>query len=59
MQNVEIREKAAKNNVYLWRIADKIGITDCHFSRRLRHEFPQEEKEKILAIIDELAKEAS
>ena len=35
-------------------IAEKIGINDGNFSRKLRHELPQEEKEKIFRIIDEL-----
>ena len=41
----------------LWQIADKLGITDSYFSRKLRKEFTNEEKEKIRAIIAELAKE--
>ena len=58
MQNIEIRQKAANNNVHLWQIADKIGISGSYFSVRLRKEFKTEEKEKILSIIEDLAKEA-
>jgi len=32
----------------------KIGINDGNFSRKLRRELPQEEKDKIFRIIDEL-----
>lgn len=56
MHNKEIREYAAKCGVKLWQIANALGINDGNFSRKLRKELPQEEKEKILAIIDDLAK---
>lgn len=55
--NMEIRQEAAGAGVKLWQIADKLGITDSCFSRKLRKEFTNEEKEKIRAIIAELAKE--
>ena len=58
MQNIEIRVKAMESKVKLWQIAKKLGVNDGNLSRKLRHELPAEEKEKILAIIDELAKEA-
>ena len=57
MTNVEIRREAAGAGVKLWQIADKLGVTDSYFSRKLRKEFTNEEKEKIRAIIAELAKE--
>ena len=34
-----------------------LGIADCNFSRKLRKELPQAEKEKILAIIERLSRE--
>ena len=49
---------AAKNaGVRLWEVAAAYGINDGNFSRKLRQELPQEEKEKILAIINRLAQE--
>lgn len=58
MENRDIRLKAAGAGIKLWQIADKIGITDSHFSRKLRKEFSPAEKEKILGIISELEQEA-
>ena len=58
LANKDIRTTAAMEGVKLWQIADQLGITDNWFSRKLRHELPEEEKEKIRAIIAELAKEA-
>jgi hypothetical protein len=40
--------------VKLWRIAAKLNIADCNFSRKLRKELLPENKAKIMAIIDEL-----
>lgn len=57
MQNIEIRSSAKSKGVKMWRIAEELHIQDSALSRKLRHGLPQEEKEKILAIIDRLAQE--
>lgn len=59
MQNVEIRRTAAGAGVRLWQIAEAMGMTDSQFSRKLRREFSQEDKEKAFSIIRELSKEAT
>ena len=56
MNNQDTRTKARESEVKLWQIADWLNIHDTNFSKKLRHELPQEEKEKIFSIIDELAK---
>ncbi len=53
--NQIIRDAAKKNGVALWQIADKLGINDGNFSRKLRHELAEDEKNHILNIIHELA----
>lgn len=58
MTNLQIRKKAKQSNIHLWQIANKLGITDSTFSRKLRFELPKEETQKILDIIDELAKDS-
>lgn len=55
--NIDIREKAKSKNILFWQIADKLGITDGNFSRKLRKELSAEEKAKIFSIIDELSAE--
>ena len=55
--NKEIRSAAKSAGVLLWEIANRLGIQDSAFSRKLRRELPPEEKEKILGIIEELAAE--
>ena len=57
MTKDELVKIAKKYDVKLWRIASKLHINDGNFSRKLRHELPEEEKRKIYQIIDELANE--
>ena len=55
--NVIIREEARRAGVKLWQIADRLSLNDGNFSRKLRKELPDQEREKILRIIAELAQE--
>ena len=55
MNNLELRTKARKNGVRLWEIADRLGISEPTITRKLRRELPANEKQRILAIIDEIA----
>lgn len=55
MKNLDIREYAKAHNVKLWQIANKLGINDGDFSRKLRCELPEETKQKIFKIIDEIS----
>lgn len=57
MKNQDIRTEIKNAGLYLWQIADALGINDCTFSRRLRHELADKEKEKIRDIVAELASE--
>lgn len=56
--NRDVRARAAGAGVRLWQIAAELGITDSSFSRKLRKELPQNEKEHIFAVIEKLSKEA-
>ena len=57
MMNKIIKDYAIEHKVYLWQVAKKLGITDFTFSRKLRDEFDDETRSKILSIIDEIARE--
>ena len=59
MKNENIRQAAKSAGVKLWQVAEAVGVNDGNFSRKLRHELPEDEKQKILEIIDRLSKEAS
>ena len=51
MKNKDIGTEMKGGGLYLWQIADALGINDGNFSRKLRHELPDEEKARIRAII--------
>lgn len=53
--NEDIRVHARNRCVYLWEVADKLGMIDTSFSRKLRHELSANEKNRILKIIDEIS----
>ena len=55
--NEEIRKKVEENHIRYWQVAYEYGIDDTAFSKKLRRELPEEEKEKIKKIIDKLIKE--
>ncbi len=54
--NQDIREAAKRNGVKLWEVAELYGINDSNFSRKLRRELPPQERDRILAIIADIAR---
>ncbi len=57
MYNKEIRNAAGGCGIRLWQVAEAIGMNESAFSRKLRKELPQDEKQKILKVIDNLTLE--
>lgn len=55
--NIDIRAAATAAGVRLWEIAERLGMADSSFSRKLRYEFSEDEKANILEIIKDLATE--
>ncbi len=55
--NKDIREKIENGKIKYWQVAYKLGIDDTAFSKKLRKELSDKEKEKINKIIDNLIKE--
>ncbi len=53
MINEKIRLYARKKGVPLWKVAEKIGVSEATFNRRLRHELPTEETDRLIAVIDD------
>lgn len=54
MKNQDIRQEVKSAGLFLWQIAEVLGVTDSNFSRKLRHELSDREKVKIREIIAEL-----
>lgn len=55
--NCDIKLAAKNAGVYHWEIAERLGIQDSAFSRKLRRELPPQERDQILDIIKDLAAE--
>lgn len=51
MKNIEIRMALMKAGIKNYQLAELLGITETSLSRKLRNELPEDEKERILAII--------
>lgn len=54
MHNLEIRTAIKKAGVRYWQVAEKLGINDGNFSRKLRKELSDDEKAHIISIINEI-----
>lgn len=57
MSNLDIRKAATNAGVKLWEVAEIYGISDTNFSKKLRRELPEPEKQKIFAIIEQIHSE--
>ena len=54
-ENMRIRSAAKIYNVKLCEIAERIGINDGNFSRKLRRELPEDKQQEIIEIIKDIA----
>ena len=57
-KNAEIRQVLKKKGIKHWQVADAMGISEATMVRRLRKELPEEEKARILQIIEQLRSRA-
>ena len=57
--NIEVRRAARANDVPLWKLADRLGISEPTLTRWLRKELPEDRKQEFLRIIAEIAEEAN
>lgn len=57
MHNLDIRKAIESNNFKYWQVANKIKMNDGNFSRLLRTELDENNKNKILKAIEELKEE--
>lgn len=53
--NLDVRTVAKNKGVLLWEIANYMNISEATMTRKLRCELPANEKQRILAVIDEIA----
>lgn len=56
-KNLKVRSAMRLNKVAMWMLADQLGCHENTVLRRLRHELPETEQNRLLAIIEEIGKE--
>lgn len=56
MNNLEIRMAIKNARLFNYEIAAELGLSETSFSRKLRKELLPDEKERVLAAINRLAK---
>lgn len=54
--NADVREKAREFKIPFWAVAEEMSISEASMTRMLRRELPEQEKTKIFAIIQDIAK---
>ena len=59
MANEMIREKAKRSGVPLWKIARELGISEPTITRKLRVDLSDNDKQRVIAIIDRLGRESA
>lgn len=56
-RNTEIRAAAKSAGVFLYEIAEKLGVSEPTFNRYLRKELPEDLKAKAFTAIEEIKRE--
>lgn len=51
MNNIEVRNQLKKTGVRQWMVADALNYDESVFSRKLRKELPDEERQRVLEAI--------
>lgn len=57
MKNKRIRLAMGAHGLKQWEAAEALGILETSFSRKLRHELPEDEQNRIIAVIEQIATE--
>ena len=57
--NKALRKQIEKSGIKQWQIADALGVADSTFTRWLRHELPEERKNEVLRVIEEVKQHES
>ncbi|MFR7905878.1 MAG: hypothetical protein ACLU39_09285 [Coprococcus eutactus] len=55
--NERVRNELGLRRVRNWELANRLGINEATLSRRLRVELPEEEQDRLIAIIQDIQKE--
>jgi predicted XRE-type DNA-binding protein len=56
-KNIDVRQAIKQAGLKQWIIADRIGVSEATFTRKLRQELPDKEKQAIYKAIKEVREE--
>lgn len=56
MRNKEIRNEMKQKGITQWKLGELLGVSENTVNRKLRKELPEEEKQKILEVINSCGK---
>lgn len=54
MVNSDIKQRAKQSGVFLYQVAQRMGISEATMTRKLRNELTPEEKDKVFDIINSI-----
>lgn len=54
--NQKVRTALRMNRIPVWMLADRLQCHENTLLRRLRHELPEDEQEKMVAIVEQIAR---
>lgn len=57
MSNYEIKSRIKEMGLFQWQVAEKYGLSESQFCRKLRNELTKTDKQSIQGIIETLYKE--
>jgi hypothetical protein len=57
LTNQKLRDMLKKKKIYLWQIAEKLGIHETTLVRRFRHELTAEQEQQVLLAVEEISLE--
>ncbi len=57
MANEMLRAMMKKDRIFMWQVADKLGLNETTVIKRFRHELQPEQRNEVLSAIEEIKKE--
>jgi hypothetical protein len=57
--NIQVREVAEKYRLYLWEVAQIMGISYSGLMQKMRHDWTPEEQQSVIQMIEEYVKKGS
>lgn len=56
MKNLDVRRMLKDRRVYMWEVAERLGIHEITLYRWFRQELPEDKKARIRSAVDEIVR---